>query len=90
MTLNMTLSPLQDLDGRAPGAGDGPRHQRRLAGVPVRPRRRGYEVAFLLATRLGARAEVRFLGDLASGALTPLAVEPGDWLRIAELGRPSR
>lgn len=28
---------------------------------------------------------MRFLGDLASGALTPLAVEPGDWLRIAEL-----
>lgn len=43
------------------------------------------EVTYLLATRLGAVAEVRFLGDLASGALTPLAVEAGDWLRIAEL-----
>ncbi len=43
------------------------------------------EVTYLLATRLGARAEVRFLGDLAGGALTPLDVEPADWLRIAEL-----
>ncbi|CAN5551057.1 hypothetical protein BH23CHL7_BH23CHL7_23350 [soil metagenome] len=43
------------------------------------------EVAYLLGTRLGAQAEVRFLGDLASGALTPLEVEPADWLRIAEL-----
>jgi predicted nucleic acid-binding protein len=43
------------------------------------------EVAYLLATRLATSAEVRFLGDLASGALTSVAVEPGDWLRIAEL-----
>lgn len=43
------------------------------------------EVAYLLATRLGTAAEVKFLGDLASGALTPLAVEPADWLRMAEL-----
>jgi uncharacterized protein len=43
------------------------------------------EVAYLLATRLGAVAEVKFLGDLASGALTALDVEPADWLRIAEL-----
>lgn len=43
------------------------------------------EVTYLLATRLGAEAEVRFLGDLASGALTPVDVEPADWLRIAEL-----
>ncbi len=43
------------------------------------------EVTYLLATRLGTAAEVRFLGDLSSGALAPVAVEPGDWLRIAEL-----
>jgi predicted nucleic acid-binding protein len=43
------------------------------------------EVTYLLATRLGPTAEVRFLGDLASGALIPLAVESIDWLRIAEL-----
>lgn len=43
------------------------------------------EVAYLLATRLGAEAEVRFLGDLASGALTALDVDPADWLRIAVL-----
>ncbi len=43
------------------------------------------EVTYLLATRLGAAAEVRFLGDLAGGALAPVAVEPADWLRIAEL-----
>jgi predicted nucleic acid-binding protein len=43
------------------------------------------EVTYLLATRLGTRAEVSFLGDLASGSLIPLEVEPADWLRIAEL-----
>lgn len=43
------------------------------------------EVAYLLATRLGASAEVRFLGDMASGALTPVDVEPADWLRMAAL-----
>lgn len=43
------------------------------------------EVAYLLAARLGVQAEVRFLGDLAGGALGPVAVEPADWLRIAEL-----
>lgn len=43
------------------------------------------EVVYLLATRLGAAAEVRFLGDLASGAFMVEAVHPRDWLRIAEL-----
>lgn len=43
------------------------------------------EVTYLLATRLGPEAEVRFLGDLASGALTVIDVQPPDWLRIAEL-----
>lgn len=43
------------------------------------------EVTYLLATRLGPRAEVLFLGDLASGALTSIEVEAADWLRIAEL-----
>jgi hypothetical protein len=43
------------------------------------------EVAYLLGSRLGAHAEVRFLGDLASGALIVEAVAAGDWLRIAEL-----
>lgn len=43
------------------------------------------EVAYLLSTRLGARAEVRFLGDLASGAFVVEPVHPRDWLRMAEL-----
>jgi len=43
------------------------------------------EVAYLVATRLGTRAEVRFLGDLAAGTLTPEPVVAGDWLRIAQL-----
>lgn len=43
------------------------------------------EVAYLLSTRLGASAETRFLGDLASGAFTIAPVLPSDWLRIAEL-----
>ena len=43
------------------------------------------EVAYLAETRLGTEAEVRFLGDLAAGALFVDPVAPGDWLRIAEL-----
>ncbi len=43
------------------------------------------EVAYLVETRLGADVEVRFLQDLATGALVTAPVEPADWLRIAEL-----
>ncbi|MBL1075881.1 PIN domain-containing protein [Nocardia sp. 2] len=40
------------------------------------------EPAYLIATRLGTEAEVRFLGDLA---VTVEPVHAADWLRIAEL-----
>jgi predicted nucleic acid-binding protein len=43
------------------------------------------EVAYLLETRLGWSAEVRFLGDLASGNLITEPVIASDWIRIAEL-----
>ena len=43
------------------------------------------EVTYLLGTRLGADAEVRFLGDLAAGNLLAESVAAGDWMRIAEL-----
>lgn len=43
------------------------------------------EVRYLLATRLGPDAEVRFVGDLAAGNLIPEPVAAADWLRIAEL-----
>lgn len=43
------------------------------------------EVAYLTETRLGAEAEVRFLGDLAVGQFTVEPVAASDWLRIAEL-----
>ena len=43
------------------------------------------EVAYLIATRLGTDPEVRFLGDLSSGAFSVEPVHPADWLRIAEL-----
>ncbi|MGV9714019.1 type II toxin-antitoxin system VapC family toxin [Gordonia sp. NPDC003424] len=43
------------------------------------------EVVYLLGTRLGVEAEVRFLGDLADGAFVIEPVATGDWLRIAEL-----
>ena len=43
------------------------------------------EVTYLLATRLGVEPEVRFLGDLASGAFSIESVPASDWLRIAEL-----
>ncbi len=43
------------------------------------------EVTYLIGTRLGWQAEVRFLGDLATGLLTLEPVHPSDPLRIAEL-----
>lgn len=43
------------------------------------------EVSYLVGTRLGSTAEVRFLGDLASGHLGVEPVAAIDWLRIAEL-----
>jgi predicted nucleic acid-binding protein len=43
------------------------------------------EVVFLIGSRLGAEAEVRFLGDLAAGEFAVEPVMAGDWLRIAEL-----
>lgn len=43
------------------------------------------EVADLLSSRLGWGPEVRFLGDLASGAFHVEPVAARDWLRIAEL-----
>jgi predicted nucleic acid-binding protein len=43
------------------------------------------EVAYLLGTRLGWQAEVRFLGDLASADLVLEPVHPADPVRIAEL-----
>jgi predicted nucleic acid-binding protein len=43
------------------------------------------EAAYLIGTRLGTDAEVRFLGDLAAGAFAVELVGPADWLRIAEL-----
>jgi len=43
------------------------------------------EVTYLLATRLGSEAEVRFLGDLAAGAFSVEPSRPADWVRTAEL-----
>lgn len=43
------------------------------------------EVTYLIGTRLGARAEVRLLGDFAAGNLIAEPVDAPDWLRIAEL-----
>ena len=43
------------------------------------------EVAYLLGTRLGVEAEVRFIGSLAAGELVVEPVSASDWLRIAEL-----
>jgi uncharacterized protein len=43
------------------------------------------EVAYLVSTRLGPAAEVRFLADLSSGAFHVEPVQPSDWIRIAEL-----
>lgn len=43
------------------------------------------EVVYLLGSRLGTQAELRFLGDLASGAFDVEPVHLVDWLRIADL-----
>jgi uncharacterized protein len=43
------------------------------------------EVVYLLESRLGWRAEVQFLGDLAAGNFFVEPVLSGDWIRIAEL-----
>jgi len=43
------------------------------------------ELSYLLQTRLGWAAEVRFLGDLASGEMVLEPVRASDLLRIAEL-----
>jgi uncharacterized protein len=43
------------------------------------------EVTYLVSTRLGTEAEIRFLGDLACGNFIAEHVAPTDWLRIAEL-----
>jgi predicted nucleic acid-binding protein len=43
------------------------------------------EVTYLLGTRVGVAAEVRFLADLAAGNLLAEPVAANDWMRIAEL-----
>ena len=43
------------------------------------------EVTYLIGTRLGVDAEVRFLGDLSAGEFAIEPVKASDWLRIAEL-----
>jgi hypothetical protein len=43
------------------------------------------EVVYILATRLGPEAEIRFLGDLVTGNLIAEPVAAPDWLRMAEL-----
>ena len=42
-------------------------------------------MVYLLSTRLGTDPELKFLGDLASGAFDIEPVHPTDWLRIADL-----
>lgn len=43
------------------------------------------EVVYFVGSRLGADAEVRFLGDLAAGEFSVEPVAASDWLRMAEL-----
>jgi uncharacterized protein len=43
------------------------------------------EVSYLLSTRFGWQAEVRFLGDLAGGDLVLEPLHAADTVRIAEL-----
>ncbi|MEV5837877.1 PIN domain-containing protein [Nocardia sp. NPDC052112] len=48
------------------------------------------EAAYMIATRVGAEAEVWFLGDFAEGLFSVEPVHPSDWLRIAELAAKYR
>jgi predicted nucleic acid-binding protein len=43
------------------------------------------EVTYLIGSRLGSDAEVRFRGDLAAGNIIAEPLAANDWLRIAEL-----
>lgn len=43
------------------------------------------EAAYLIAARVGARAELAFLSDLAMGNFVVEGPAPSDWERIAEL-----
>ena len=42
-------------------------------------------MVYFIGSRLGADAEIRFLGDLAAGEFSVEAVAASDWLRMAEL-----
>jgi uncharacterized protein len=55
------------------------------AGALVVPQLVVAEVAYLLVSRLGTKAELLFLADITSGAFSAEPVQPGDWLRITEL-----
>jgi uncharacterized protein len=48
------------------------------------------EVCYLVRIRLGIRAELLFLGDLASGAFSIESVAATDWYRVIELVYPYR
>ena len=54
-------------------------------GVLVVPQLVVAEVAYLVAERVGTRAELRFLADVESGALVTEPVRPPDWARIMTL-----
>ena len=56
-----------------------------LAGPLVVPVLVAAEVVQLLEARVGAEAEVRFVGALAAGELVVESVGAPDWERIAEL-----
>jgi predicted nucleic acid-binding protein len=56
-----------------------------LAGPLVVPVLVAAEVVQLLEARVGAEAEVRFVGALAAGELAVESVSAADWERIAEL-----
>lgn len=45
------------------------------------------EVSYLIASRLGSQAEVRFLADFIEGHFHAEPVPSGDWRRIAQLVR---
>jgi predicted nucleic acid-binding protein len=48
------------------------------------------EAAYFIGDRLGAAAEVRYVGDLAAGTFRIEPVHPADWLRIAGLVKQYR
>jgi len=72
-------------DAADPSASEIERILQEEAGPLVIPAPVTAEIDYLLATRLGGRAQRAFLADLAAGRFVVDCLQPSDYLRAAEL-----